>query len=150
MTESLLSAPATHLLSIPDAHGDRLADFTYYPAHDLLCVDWHGHLTAEAIVRGAKAGMHLFESRPLPHRLLSNHQQVTGEWGEALPWLHYEWLPKAAEGGIQVLAHVLAHNTASRLINFPGGHEFIAAVTHELRAVSFRHLEPAWHWVTSR
>jgi hypothetical protein len=150
MSKLLLPTPATRLLSLPDSYGVLLADFDFYPAHDLLTITWHGHLTADALVRGAERSMQLFADHRLPRRLFSNHQHVTGEWGEALPWLHYEWLPKAAERGVQVLAHVLAPSTASQLINFPGGQEFIAAITQELRAVSFRHMEPAWHWVTTR
>jgi hypothetical protein len=141
---------ATRLLRLPDAHGALLADFDFHQEQDLLHISWHGHLTAEAVVRGAKAGMHLFANSTLPRRLLSNHQAVTGEWGEALPWLHYEWLPEASERGVRVMAHVLAPGTASQLINFPGSHEFIAALTHELRARSFRHVESALQWLAQR
>ena len=148
MTAFSTAIPATRLLRLPDAHGALLADFDFYPEHDLLHISWHGHLTAEAVVRGAKAGMQLFATGTLPRRLLSNHQAVTGEWGEALPWLHYEWLPEASARG--VLAHVLAHGTASQLINFAGSHEFIAAITYELRARSFRHVEPALQWLAPR
>ncbi|QKG52730.1 hypothetical protein [Hymenobacter sp. BRD67] len=94
--------------------------------------------------------MELFKGRRLPRRLLSDHQQVTGEWADALPWLHYEWLPEATSGGLQVVAHILAHNTESQLSNYSGSHEFIAAVTQELNAMSFRHLAPAWQWLTHR
>ncbi|MDJ0367098.1 hypothetical protein QMK33_18260 [Hymenobacter sp. H14-R3] len=144
------ATPATRLLCLPDAHGAPLADFDLYQEQDLLHISWHGHLTADAVVRGARAGMHLFANGVLPRRLLSNHQAVTGEWGEALPWLHYEWLPEASERGVRVMAHVLAHGTASQLINFPGSHEFIEAITHELRAQSFRHVEPALQWLAHR
>ena len=60
MTEFSVTAPAARLLSLPDAYGAPLADFDHYPTLDLLHVGWHGHLTAEAVVRGAKAGMQLF------------------------------------------------------------------------------------------
>ena len=150
MNAFLPVSSATRLLHLPDAHGALLADFDFYPEHDLLHVSWHGHLTAEAVVLGAKAGMQLFANGTLPRRLLSNHQAVTGEWGEALPWLHYEWLPEASARGVRVLAHVLAHGTASQLINFPGGHEFVAAITHGLGARSFRHAESALQWLAQR
>ena len=150
MTGLPASTLVTRLLTLPDAHGALLANFDFYPAQDLLYVRWHGHLTADAMVRGAAAGMRLFAGRRLPRRLLSNHQQVTGEWGEALPWLQYEWLPEASSRGVELLAHVLAANTASQLLNYPGGPEFVEVFTHELRALSFRHVEPAWHWAISR
>lgn len=150
MTELPASTLVTRLLTLPDAHGALLADFDFYPEHDLLYVRWHGHLTADAMVRGAQAGMALFGGRRLPHRLLSNHQQVTGEWADALPWLQYAWLPEANAHGLELLAHVLAPNTAHQLLNYHGGPEFVAAFTSELHALSFRHIEPAWHWVTNR
>jgi hypothetical protein len=147
MSDPYSPAPALHLLSLPDIHGALLAEFDFYPTLDLLHVRWHGHLTAEAVVHGAKATLHLLADQPLPTRLLSNHLAATGEWGEALPWLQYEWLPAARERGIRRVAHLLAHNTARHLINYPGGPEFIDAITHEVRAQSFRHEAPAWQWL---
>jgi hypothetical protein len=147
MSDPYSHAQAVHLLRLPDAHGALLADFELYPVLDLLHVRWHGHLTAEVLVHGVKAGMQLFAGRLLPKRLLSNHLAVTGEWSDALPWLQYEWLPVAQEGGVRRVAHLLAHNTASQLINYHGGPEFIQAFTHEIRAQSFRHAEPAWQWL---
>lgn len=148
MNDSASHPQAVHLLSLPDAHGALLTDFDFYPTLDLLHMRWHGHLTAEAIVRGAKAGMELFAGRALPTRLLTNHLAVTGEWSEALPWLQYDWLPTAHARGLGRVAHVLAHNTASQLVNYHGGPEFIHALTQVLRAQSFRHEAPAWQWLT--
>ena len=138
----------TPLLQVPDQHGALLADFDFYPHLDLLHVRWHGHLTADSLVRGVQAGMHLFEHQLLPSRVLTDHSQVSGEWGEALPWLHYEWLPTAAERGVRQVAYVLSHDPASRLLHYPNSTEFVAAVAQKLRAQPFRHLGPAWHWLT--
>ncbi len=145
----MLSQPSTitQLLSLPDQHGALLADYDFYPHLDLLHISWHGHLTADSLVRGAKAGMRLFEGRPLPLRVLSDHSQVSGDWGEALPWLHYEWLPAASRQGVRTLAHVLSRDRASRLTQYSGSLEFIQAVRHELHARAFRHLGPAWQWL---
>jgi hypothetical protein len=148
MSEPYSHAQAVHLLDLPDTHGTLVADFALYPALDLLHIRWHGHLTAEAVVCGATAAVQLFSDRALPPRLFSNHQAVTGEWGEALPWLQYEWLPTAHARGVRRVAHLMAHNTASQLINYPDGPAFIQAFTHEIRAQSFRHAEPAWQWLT--
>jgi len=150
MTELPTAAPATHLLRATDKHGALLADFDHYPTLELLHVRWHGHLTADALVQGIQAGMQLLESQPLPRRLLSNHRQVTGEWADALPWLQYEWLPAVCTRGVQVLAHVLAPSTPSQLGSYPGGDEFIAAAAQVLRTASFRHLGPAWQWLSHR
>ena len=147
MNDPYTHAQAVHLLSLPDAHGAPLTDFEFYPTLDLVYMRWHGHLTAEALIRGAKAGIGLFAGRALPARLLSNHLAVTGEWSEALPWLHYEWLPTARARGLRRVAHLLAHSTASQLLNYPGGPEFIRAFAQEVRAQSFRHEGPAWQWL---
>ncbi len=147
MSDPYSHAQAVHLLSLPDAHGALLTDFEFYPTLDLLHMRWHGHLTAEAVVRGAQAGVELFTGRALPARLLSNHLSVTGEWSEALPWIQYEWLPTAHARGLRRVAHLLAHNTASQLLNYPGGPEFIRAFTQEIRTQSFRHEAPAWQWL---
>ena len=81
MNELPASTLVTRLLTLPDAHGALLAYYDFYPAQDLLYISWHGHLTADSMVRGAEADMSLFAGRRLPRRMLSNHQRVTGEWG---------------------------------------------------------------------
>ena len=147
----MMTMPATtQLLRLPDQHGALLADFDLYPHLDLLYVRWHGHLTDESLVRGVQAGLCLFEGQPLPGRVLTDHSQASGEWGEALPWLHYEWLPGAAARGVRQLAHVLSPDPASRLAHTASSDEFLAAVGQALRAQAFRHLGPAWHWLTRR
>ncbi|TFZ65176.1 hypothetical protein E4631_16705 [Hymenobacter sp. UV11] len=143
-----LPTDTTQLLSLPDQHGALLADYDFYPHLDLLHVRWHGHLTADSLVRGAKAGMRLFEGRSLPQRVLSDHSLVSGEWSEALPWLHYEWLPAAIQKGLRTVAHVLSRDPASRLTSYPGNPEFMAALQQQLRARPFRHVGPAWQWLT--
>jgi len=150
MTAFSPPAPATRLLSLPDAYGAPLADFDHYPTLDLLHVGWHGHLTTEALVRGVEAGMQLFDSQNPPSRILSNHALVTGDWADALPWLQYEWLPVAQARGVRALAHVLAPDTASQLISYPGSAEFTAAITQAMHTASFRNLGPAWQWLTHR
>ena len=150
MTEFSVTAPAARLLSLPDAYGALLVDFDHYPDLDLLHVRWHGHLTAEALVRGVEAGMQLFAKQRLPSRILTDHALVTGDWADALPWLQYEWLPAAQARGARALAHVLAHNTASQLISYPGSAEFTAAIMQALHTASFRNPGLAWHWLTHR
>ena len=144
-----LPTATTQLLSLPDQHGALLADYDFYPHLDLLHVRWHGHLTADSLVSGTKAGMRLFEGRSLPQRILSDHSLVSGEWGEALAWLHYEWLPAATYRGLGALAHVLSRDPASRFTRYPGTPEFMAAL-QQLRSRPFRHVGPAWQWLTHR
>lgn len=150
MNSRFSTALATRLLRLPDVHGALLADFDHFPTLDLLHIRWHGHLTADALVQGAQAGLALFAGQPLPRRLLSNHSQVTGEWAEALPWLQYEWLPEATGRGVRALAHVLAKSNTSHFVSYRGSLEFTTALKQTMCTASFRNLEPAWHWLTRR
>lgn len=141
---------AERLLDLPDPHRALLAEFDYFPAHDLLYVRWHGHLTAPAIVQGAQASLDLFRGRPLPHRLLSNHRLATGDWAEAVPWLHYEWLPQILERGVGVLSQVLPHELSSPVTTAPGGPELVAVLKESLLLRSFRNSLAAWQWAITR
>lgn len=150
MNSRFSTALATRLLRLPDLHGALLADFDHFPTLDLLHIRWHGHLTPDALVQGAQAGLALFAGQPLPRRLLTNHSQVTGEWAEALPWLQYEWLPEVAGRGVRALAHVLAKSNTSHFVSYQGSQEFTLAVKQAMCAASFRNLEPAWQWLAHR
>ena len=143
---------AQRLLILPDEYQALLAEYDYFPAHDLLYVRWHGHLTAPSIIQGAQAGLDLFRGRPLPQRILTNHSRVSGEWNDAIPWLHYEWLPQAVERGVRLLSHVLATSAFSSgaIEGAPDGPEFLEALNHELLVRSFRCPLAAWHWATTR
>ncbi|NML64785.1 hypothetical protein HHL22_06165 [Hymenobacter sp. RP-2-7] len=144
--------PLPHrLLSLRDAHGAPLADFDWHPSLDLLQVHWHGHLTAASLVHGAQMGLSLgaFEDAKLPRRLLTNHEQASGSWEEALPWLQYDWLPRAQERGLALLAHVASPDPASFLTQ-PDHLELAAALRQAFQAKSFRHAAAAWYWLTHR
>jgi hypothetical protein len=150
MTSRFSTALATRLLRLSDVHGALLADFDHFPTLDLLHIRWHGHLTSDALVQGARAGLELFAGQPLPRRLLTNHSHVTGEWADALPWLQYEWLPEVTERGVHVLAHVLAKSYTSHFVSYQGSQEFTIALKQAMRAAAFRNLEPAWRWLVRR
>ena len=144
------SPPPTRLLSLRDAHGAPLADYDWYPTLDLLHVFWHGHLTAPSLVHGAQVGLDLLAFRSLlPQRVLTNHEQASGSWEEALPWLQYDWLPRARRQGLGLLAHVVSPDPASRLVQ-PDQFEFVNELRQAFQVKSFRHVPPAWHWLTHR
>lgn len=139
----------TRLLSLRDTHGAPLVDYDWYPPLDLLHAYWHGHLTAASLVQGVQGGLQLalFQGQNLPRRVLTNHQQVSGNWEEALPWLQYDWLPQVQARGLGQLAHVASTDPASRLPE-ADRHEFAEALRQALRVRSFRHYPLAWHWLT--
>lgn len=138
------------LLVLPDRHRALLAEYDYFLHYDLLHVRWHGHLTAAALVEGTQAGMALFSGRPLPRRLLSDNSQTSGEWEDAIPWLHYEWLPQASSQGLQLLAHVLQPDSEAPLEKAAGGADFWEVLSSRLRVRSFRGQAAAWQWATTR
>lgn len=146
------ATPSVRLLALPDAHGAPLVDFDWYESLDLLHVLWHGHLTPDGLVRGTQAGMELptFQHRPLPRRILTNHQHASGSWDEASPWLHYDWLPRATTRGLNLLAHLISHDSPGRLSSSPEQQEFFVALNQSCRTRSFRHLPLAWFWLTRR
>jgi hypothetical protein len=140
-------ATAQRLLVLADKHRAPLAEFDFFAQHELLRIRWHGHITADSFVQVATAGLALFPNQPLPRRLLSDNSQTSGEWEDAIPWLHYEWLPQAAERGLAVIAHVVPTESETPLNKSAGGIEFMEAVQEVLRAHSFRSPATAWQWV---
>lgn len=150
MSFSPTPTPA-RLLSLRDSHGAPLADFDWHPTLDLLEVDWHGHLTAASLVLAAQAGLDLvlFANRRLPRRVLTNHSKASGSWEEALPWLQYDWLPSTRARGVELLAHVVSSDPASRLTQ-PDQQDFLGALHEAFHVRSFRRRHAAWHWLTHR
>lgn len=137
-----LYAPAQRLLSLPDVHGALLAEFDYFAASQLLCVRWHGHLTAGSVVRGAQAALALHAAHP-PRRVLNDKSRTTGSWDEALPWFHYDWLPQVVAGGLQALAYVLSPDPHAQ----PAAQEFREVARQHLAMGLFREPAAAWQWL---
>ncbi len=139
---SLLSPP---FLVVPDAAGDPLAEFSHYPDEEMLYVRWHGHLTAEEVIRVGRVGM---EGRPDRHyrRVLNDKGQTTGDWHEALPWLHYEWLPDATDGGIEAMSYVVSADVAQQLTS----RQFVAQSRSLLAIELFRDLDEAYRWLLTK
>ena len=100
----MIPANFTTVFLLNDAQGALLAEFHHHPADSLLLLRWHGHLSADDVVRAARAELKL--QQQYQYRLLLNDKShTTGDWGEALPLLQYEWLPQAKANGLQALAY---------------------------------------------
>ena len=138
----LLTLP---FLVVPDASGDPLAEFSYYPADDIMYVRWFGHLTAEEVIRVSKADM--AQRTTLPYRrVLNDKSQTTGDWQEALPWLQYEWLPDAARSGVEAMSYVVSADVAQQLAS----RQFVAQVRHLLAVEMFHDLTEAHRWLLTK
>ena len=139
---SLLIPP---FLVVPDSQGNPLAEFSFYPADELLYVRWHGHLTAKEVIHVSSAGSELCAA--LPHRrLLNDKSQTTGDWHEALPWLHYEWLPQAAGQGLCALGYVVSADVLQQLVS----QQFVAEVSSLLAVKVFYDQEKARQWLLTK
>lgn len=134
---------AQHLLSVADSYGELLVEFDYYADHQLLYVRWHGHLTADNVVYGARAGQQLHAEAPV-RRILNDKSGTSGHWDEAVPWFHYDWLPHAAAGGLQALAYVLSPDPSAQ----PAAQEFLQFARQQVAMSLFRNPAAAWHWLT--
>ncbi len=138
----MVSADFTTVFLLNDAQGALLAEFHHHPADSLLLLRWHGHLSADDVVRAARAELEL--QQQYQYRLLLNDKShTTGDWGEALPLLQYEWLPQAKANGLQALAYVFSSDLEAQLVS----EEFLMLMRPHLAVQLFRSPEKAWEWL---
>lgn len=106
--------PPFHVLA--DQHGDPLVELSHYPEENLLYLCWHGHLTADEVIRVTKLGLEQ-QVRMRYRRVLNDKRDTSGDWHEALPWLQYEWLPQATAAGLCALGYVLSADLGHQLVS---------------------------------
>jgi len=138
----MLAAAPTHLLSLADAHGAPLAEFFHYAADELLYIRWHGQLTSADVIRVVQHGGQWREQLRYT-RLLNDKLDAGGDWSEALPWLQYEWLPRAVAAGIKAMAYVVS----PRYENGIATQAFIQAVHPQLAIKLFESPDDALTWL---
>ena len=138
----MLTAEATLLTTLTDSYGAPLAEYYFFPDNALLYVCWHGQLTAAEVVRGVLEAMRLREEHAF-RRVLNDKRDTGGDWSEALPWLEYEWLPKAVAAGIRAIAYILSPNLEARIVS----REFEEAVRSQIRISLFTTEEEAQDWL---
>ena len=137
--------PPTQLLSLTDDHGAPLAEYFYYPEHELLYVRWHGQLTGAQLIRGVQHGAQWRDQ--LRYSLILNDKSDTGgDWSDALPWLQYEWLPQALATGMRAMAYLFSPDRENQFAS----HEFIAALRPHIAIEQFDNLETALTWLVQQ
>lgn len=141
----MLAGPSTHLLTLDDAHGAALAEYFFYPDDALLYVRWHGHLTGPEVIRGAQQGVR-WRGQLRYTRILSDTRDASGDWSDALPWLQYEWLPLALEGGVRAVAYVFAPSCD----NLFASRQFVAALRPHLAIRLFDDLAAGAAWLLTQ
>ena len=134
-----------HLVTLSDAYGAPLAEYSFYPENALLHICWHGQLTANEVIRGAiEAGKWITEH---PYRLIMNDKRDSGgDWSDALPWLQYEWLPKAVTAGVRAMAYILSPDLHAQVVS----HRFMDMVQDEFQIALFTSETEAWNWLQTQ
>ena len=145
MTLTTLAGPHTRLLTLDDAHGSPLAEFTHYPAHDLLHVSWHGPLTAAEIIRGVRHGGQ-WRNELRYSRILDDKSDAGGDWGDALAWLEYDWLPQVTEAGLCAMAYVFSKEVENRFLT----QQFMEAVSKSIAVAEFEDVAEATAWLIAQ
>ena len=130
------------VLALNDRYGAPLAEFYYLPQGHVLYVHWHGNLTADAVIRAVSEGSALMAQHPFT-RVLNDKRETSGDWSEALPWLEYEWLPRAVTGGIRAIAYLLSPDLESQIVS----QEFMDNIGRQVHTALFLNEEPASHWL---
>ncbi|WP_460610330.1 STAS/SEC14 domain-containing protein [Hymenobacter terrigena] len=138
----MLTAEAVHLTTLADRYGAPLAEYYFFPDHVLLYIRWHGQLTAAEVIRGVVEATRLLEEHRF-ERVLNDKRDTGGNWSEALPWLEYEWLPKAVAAGLRAIAYILSPNLDAQIVS----KEFVEAVQGQIQISLFTNEEDAQHWL---
>ena len=138
----MLTAEAVHLTTLPDSYGAPLAEYYYRAETALLYIRWHGQLTAAEIIRGVEGAMLLLAAHPF-RRVLNDKRDTGGDWSEALPWLQYEWLPRAVAEGIQAIAYILSPDLPAQVVSL----EFVESVQPHLHVSLFTSEAEAQRWL---
>ena len=76
-------------------------------------------------------------------RVLDDKRDTGGDWSEALPWLEYEWLPKAAAAGLRAIAYILSPNLEAQIVS----PDFVEAVQSQIRISLFTNEEETREWL---
>ncbi|MBF9143753.1 hypothetical protein [Hymenobacter properus] len=130
-----------------DSFGAVAAEYTFFPLMRVLYVRWHGHVTADELVRAAQVGLRINQQLQ-PLGLMHDIRGTSGDWGDAAPWVEHEWIP-----GIQ------AHCASLRSIGFLSDADTPAPYTNlllldklnqEFEFQRFYSLRAAWRWMEQR
>ncbi len=141
----MFTTPVMHLTTLADKFGEPLVDLYYVAADALLFLHWHGHVTADEIVRAATEGGQ-WRTHFAYQRILNDKRDGTGEWSEALPWMQYEWTPRAVAHGIRAMADIVSLHIGDR----PVSQAYAQAVREQLPVAIFTDEAEALRWIRAQ
>ena len=138
----MFTTPVLHLTTLADKFGAPLVDIYYVEADALLFLHWHGHVTADEIVQAATKGGQ-WRGQYSYQRILNDKRAAGGEWSEALPWMLYEWTPRAVAFGIRAMADIVTRDIGYQPVN----EAFAEAVRGQLPVAVFTDVAEALRWI---
>ena len=140
----MLTPEAALLSSLSDSYGAPLAEFYYDHSKALLYIRWHGNLTAAEVIRGVQEASQLRQKHAFV-KVLNDKRDTAGDWSEALPWLQYEWLPRAVAAGLRAIAYILSPDLEAQIVS----QVFVEAVRPQLNVSLFSNEAAARRWLAS-
>ncbi|UYZ61029.1 hypothetical protein [Hymenobacter latericus] len=130
---------------VADPSGATVAEFNYFVAERVLYVCWHGHLTGELVIQVGEASLPWIEQLH-PLGLVNDKRGTTGDWGDSIDWIQFEWLPRAKKNGLHAFAYVMDPDTPMSLENT----SVADAIGEEIELRMFYSLPVAWKWLRQR
>lgn len=89
-------------------------DIWWNPEKRWAYLDWKGQQTQESIRQGAECFLELMGKHGI-HKVLNDNTNTTGSWISSLPWVIFNFLPRAKKAGLQKAAHVYSRDKLARL-----------------------------------
>ncbi|OON68774.1 hypothetical protein [Hymenobacter sp. CRA2] len=137
-----LHSPPQLVQEVKDEFGRLIAELSFFPVERVLYVRWHGHLTAEEVIQVAKATLPWHEQlRPVG--LLNDKRGTSGDWGEAMAWVEYEWIPWAKAHGLRAFAYVMNEDM---MVSFENA-ALIHRIQENIPLRTYYGVGSAWKWL---
>lgn len=141
----MFTTPIVPVATLADKFGEPLVDISYVAADALLFLRWRGHVTADEIVRVAREGRK-YRARYAYRRILNDKRAASGDWSEALPWMQFEWAPRAVAFGIRAMADIVS----PQIGYVPVNEAFAQAVRGQLPVAVFTDEAEALRWIRAQ
>jgi hypothetical protein len=120
------------------------AEYSFFPVPRVLYVRWYGHVTSDELVRAAQVGLRINQQfQPLV--LMHDIRGSSGDWGEAVSWVEYEWIPeiKAHCASLRGIGFLRDGDTPATYSNAL----LLEKLDQQFEFQQFYSLESAWEWI---
>lgn len=79
-----------------------------------IYLDWKGHQTQESVRLGAERLLDLMAEHGI-YNVLNDNTNTVGSWISSLPWVVFNFIPRARKAGMHKVAHVYGRDKLARL-----------------------------------